>query len=178
MCGRVAVGAGQPPCQVAEFQCSRGQRAQAAQDSGVVHSRFTSVESNYNRQIRTEWRSSHGCFRQDGDTHRRRQFVSAKRQPFQSANEQSSVCGGPALGRRLTQAPLHRPRCRTSEPPPSLVDALEHDLNGVPPLNRGRRRGMIGHDSATRFGPVPIGARGAEGAAAAVRPSDLGCFWT
>ena len=88
MCGRVAVGAGRPPCQVAEFQSSRGQGAQAAQDSGIVHSRFGSVESNCNRQIRAKWRSacqsSLWCFRQDGDTHRQRRFVSAHRQPFQS----------------------------------------------------------------------------------------------
>ena len=80
-------------------------------------------------------------------------------------NEQSTVCGGSALGRRRTQAPvaptqfvsfpthvaLSDTESVASEPPPSLVDALEHDLNGVPALNRGRRL-------RTRIGSVPIGA--------------------
>ena len=52
--------------------------------------------------------SSLWCFRQDGDTHRQRRFVSAKRQPFQSivcvkscahVNEQNAVWGS-ASGRR------------------------------------------------------------------------------
>ena len=84
MCGRVA------------FQRSRGQGAQAAQDSGVVHSRFSSVESNCNRQIRAQWqsacRSSLWCLRQDGDTHRQRRFESAQWQPFQSVVFVKSLC--------------------------------------------------------------------------------------
>ena len=72
-----------------------------------------------------------------------------------------------------------------SEPPPNLVDASEHDLNGVPPLNRGRRLRLtwdpdphvasdaraaerLVHDLATRLGPVPIGAEVPGAAAAAV----------
>ena len=162
MCGRVAVGAGRPPCQVAEFQRSRGQGAEAAEDFGVVHSRFGSVESNCDRQNRAACRSSLWCFRQDGDTHRQLRVVSAQQQQFQSVVFVKSSCArdrakyglrgirigeamnpGPVPPTQIDSSPTHVALSDTesvaSEQPPSLVDALKHDLNGVPPSNRGRR---------------------------------------
>ena len=87
---------------------------------------------------------------------------------------------GPVPPTQIDSSPTHVALSDTesvaSEPPPSLVDVLEHDLNGVPPSHRGRRLRLtwdpdshvwhrdacaaerLVHDLATRIGPVPIGA--------------------
>ena len=88
MCGRVTVGTGRSPCQVAEFGRSRRQRAQAAQGFGFTSSRFGSVEPQHHRQKRGNgWavaqRRSIFCFSQDGDNDRKRRFESSKWQSFQ-----------------------------------------------------------------------------------------------
>ena len=88
MCARVADGTGRPLRQVAEFRRSRGQGAQAAQDSGFTSSRFGSAEPKHCRQDRGHgWpvarRRSVFCFSPDGDTDRKRRFESSKWQSFQ-----------------------------------------------------------------------------------------------
>ena len=132
-----------------------------------------------------------------------RRFVFAQWQPFQfvvlkslSARERAKY-GLSKIDSPPTHVALSNTDSVASEPPPSLVDALEIDSNGVPPLNKGRRLRLswdpdpqiwrrdaraaerLVHDLATRIGPVPI--RGVEGTAAATvvtheRPSDLGCL--
>ena len=87
MCARVADRTGRPPRQVAELRRSRGQGAQAAQDSRFTSSRFGSFEQKHYRQDRGHgWpvaRRSVFCFSQDGDIDRERRFESSKWQLFQ-----------------------------------------------------------------------------------------------